>query len=134
MRSLFYNPEYGNSRKQKDRYLSSDRAKRMGETFIRKELGGEHGKERTKKEEINNEPEVSVGKTKATVEKPERLPEKNEETRKKTCAYHWIENRIGRIIMTPVLVSKKIVFNKRNGKGFRYGTPEVPVIHFWIKD
>lgn len=107
------NPECRYGSHQKNRYLCPDRAKCVWKAFSCKEFGDKHGEERAEQKEIEYEARVSIMIADTPADECDGLPESEEESSEKKSPDKRIKNRIRRIIVTPILITEKIVFDKR---------------------
>lgn len=124
----FAKPEQWDARDKKDGRLRADSAKGMRQSFCGQKFGNEHGEEPSEEEERNHEFAISFGMLPSfSDEQHDAHNEKNESSEKQYAA-HQIEERIGRIVVPPVHIAHKGVFDQRKTKCFGEREGEVSVI------
>ena len=84
----------------------------MGEPFIGQEFRHEHDKKRAQEENIAEETEVAVTIAETLPEEGDGLPDNKKETGQEERAHKGIEDRIGRIVVAPVLIAPKVILDE----------------------
>ena len=84
----------------------------MGESFVGEEFWHEHDKKRAQEENIAEETEVAVTIAETFSEESDGLPDNKEEASQEERAHKGIEDRIGRIVVAPVLIAPKVILDE----------------------
>jgi len=100
------------------------------ETFPCQKLGDEHNEERTEQEEVDDEAGVTIFIADTPTDKGDSLPESEKESGKKECTDKWIEDRIRRVVVSPILIAEKIVFDERKRECSCKSPYDISMIYF----
>lgn len=117
-----------NERDEVDGHLGPDRSERMGQAFLSKEFWHEHDEKRREQEPVSDEPFIPELLAEAKPEKLHRFPDDEQEPGKEESSSHRIKDRIGWIVMAPILIAPEIVFHERKAEGFAESSPEIAFI------
>ena len=111
------NPENWYGSEKKNRYLGTDGAESVRESFIGEEFRSEHSEERSKEEGVNNKMKISVSVADSPIEESEELEKKHTKSGEEESTHYWIKYGVWRVIVSPILITEKIVFDERCGEG-----------------
>lgn len=128
------NPKNRYGREKEDGHLSTDRAESMRESFVSQEFWGEHGKERTEEESIYDEAEIPVVMAETAVEEMEETEKEEEKSCQEEGSDDGIEQRIGRIVVAPILITEERVLDEGSRESLDESAWQVAVIHFGRED
>lgn len=106
----------------------------MWKTFVGEEFRCEHGEERTEEECVYDETEIAIVVAQTTIEESEKTEENQAEPRKEECSDDRIEDGIGRIVVSPVLVTEECVLDERCRESFDESAWKIAMIHFRRED
>ncbi len=122
--------EYRKGREEEDGNLGTDGAEGMRETLIRQVFRSEHDEKNNEEEGVSCEMGMVFFPLNSRAKELPGLSEEEEESSEKECADDRIEDGIGRVIVTEILIADEVVFNERESDGFAQGAKEIAVIHF----
>lgn len=123
-------PENRYGSKEKDWYLGADGAEGVREPFIGEEFWCEHDEERSEKKGIYDETKVTVVIAQTAIEESEEAKKEHTESGQEESADDGIENRIGRIVVSPILITEERVLDEGCRKSLGEGSWKIAVIHF----
>lgn len=122
--------KYRECREEKNRDLGTDGSESVRETFIGEELRCKHDEENDEEEGVSREVGMIFPRTQPESEESPSLSEEEKEPCEKAGADDGVEDGIGCVIVTEVLIADEIVFDKGESECFREGAPEITVVHF----
>lgn len=106
----------------------------MWETLIREVFRSEHDEENDEEEGIACEVRVVFFPLNSNAEESPGLSEEEEKTSEKKRSDDRIEDGVGRIIVTEILVADEIILDEGESECFSEGSEEVAMIYFGRKN
>lgn len=120
--------EHGKGGEEKDGYLSADGSERVRQALAGQILRSEHHEEDDEEEGVSCEVGIPYPGSDPFAQEPECLSEQEEKSGEEERADDRIEDGIGRVIMSEILIADEIVFDEREPESFRESEGKIAVI------
>lgn len=131
---IFYQPHDGYRRHEEDRRLGADSPQGMREPLLREEFRHEHHKERDEEESRTGYGRIAHAFSEPPAEPLHQVIPEVTEASEEEDAGEWIEDRVRRVVVPPVLIAPEVVLDEREAECLGKGPPEVAPIHFRRED
>lgn len=114
---------------EKNKGKGADRAKGVRESFFGQKFRDKHRDEATQEKERDQEVAIAVGVAPSAFREEEETHREENDTGEEECSRYEVEQWIGRVIVPPVHIADKGVFDEREAESFCKREREIAMVY-----
>ncbi len=125
----FAKPEERHRGDEKNKGKGADRAEGVRESFFGQKFRNKHRDEATQEKERDQEVAIAVGVAPSAFREKEEAHREENDTGEEECSRYEVEQWIGRVIVPPIHIADKGVFDEREAESFCKREREIAMVY-----